>query len=285
MSPRWVFLYQCLIFQSTHDDTTWCRGNNNVCPVCVETRVCAAFPHLVDHSSSFLALSFLAALCFSSSLSFSLLASSAQGQNTDKMVIIQKIMSWIVCTNIYHLEQNQLSSYSDIQQVAALSSCFYLQLSFKILRAHQVLVNSEYVHRRKLSFSHSKIFSILAFHLILLSRWEWKKKKKGFLRALLFDEPLFVQANRTRTIKANQITYVAVLHGSDVRPEATVCRGQHGLHAGLQLIERHCKMSKVVHLWREEREQRIVNVCVWVGLCEDVGSTFRVVHGVCDFIP
>lgn len=46
--------------------------------------MCAAFPHLVDHSSSFLDLSFLAALCFSSSLSFSLLASSAQGRNTDK---------------------------------------------------------------------------------------------------------------------------------------------------------------------------------------------------------
>lgn len=37
-------------------------------------------------------------------------------------------------------------------------------------------------------------------------------------------------------------------------------------------------MSKVVHLWREEREQRIVNVCVCglavARLCEDVGSTF-----------
>lgn len=74
--------------------------------------------------------------------------------------------------------------------------------------------------------------------------------------ALLFDKQLFVQANRIKTIKANQITYVAVLHGSDVRPEATVCRGQHGLHAGLQLIERHSKMSEVVHLWRGERGNR-----------------------------
>lgn len=45
-------------------------------------------------------------------------------------------MSGIIWTNVYHLEQNHLSSYLNIQQVAALSSCFYLQLLFMILSTH-----------------------------------------------------------------------------------------------------------------------------------------------------
>lgn len=64
-----------------------------------------------------------------------------------------------------------------------------------------------------------------------------------------------------RGFKENLITYVAILHGSDVRPEATICRGQDGLHATLQLIERHCKICEVVHLWKEEKELGILHVC------------------------
>lgn len=59
-----------------------------------------------------------------------------------------------------------------------------------------------------------------------------------------------------------QLTHVAVLHGSDVRPEATVWGGQGGLHAGLQLIERHCKVGEVVHLEKEEKESGMLGVCV-----------------------
>lgn len=47
------------------------------------------------------------------------------------------------------------------------------------------------------------------------------------------------------------ITYVAVLHGSDVRPQAAVSRSQKGLHAGLQLVERHGEAGEVVHLQEE----------------------------------
>lgn len=51
--------------------------------------------------------------------------------------------------------------------------------------------------------------------------------------------------------KERQITNVAVLHGSDVRPQAAVSRGQDGLHAGLQLVERHGETGEVVHLQEE----------------------------------
>lgn len=110
--------------------------------------------NLVDHSSPSLARSLRAALCFSSSLSFSLLASSAQ---THK--------SFTVCQSL---------------------SC---------------------MNRRR------------------RCRAVKKKKKRLFI-----------------------ITHVAVLHGSDVRPQAAVCGSQHSFHARLQLIQCHGKVSEVIHL-------------------------------------
>ena len=46
------------------------------------------------------------------------------------------------------------------------------------------------------------------------------------------------------------ITHVAVLHGSDIRPQAAVCGCQQSLHARLQLIQHNRKVSEVIHLER-----------------------------------
>lgn len=60
-----------------HLCTALSHRNKSAPPVCP---CCCMLSHLVDHSSSFLALSFLAVLCFSSSLSFSVLASSTNAK-------------------------------------------------------------------------------------------------------------------------------------------------------------------------------------------------------------
>lgn len=100
--------------------------------------VCMHVSHLVDHSSSFLALSFLAALCFSSSLSFSLLASSAQ-QRHKRIVpfnsgIMEKrlVLEYIQCDTVVFFNHSLRSTRwheaaADIQQVAALSNCLFFE--------------------------------------------------------------------------------------------------------------------------------------------------------------
>lgn len=44
------------------------------------------------------------------------------------------------------------------------------------------------------------------------------------------------------------ITYLSVLHGSDVRPQPAVCLRNHALHVLVYFIQNHCKASKIIHL-------------------------------------
>lgn len=76
--------------------------------------------------------------------------------------------------------------------------------------------------------------------------------------------PLKVRTNRIKTKIQNPLTYVAILHGSDVRPEATICGSQNGLHARLQLIQRHRKIGKVVHLCRRQRPKIVILLMYFV---------------------
>lgn len=66
------------------------------------------------------------------------------------------------------------------------------------------------------------------------------------------------EENKSQKLK-KKITYVAVLHGSDVRPQAAVRRSQNGLHAGLQLVEGHGEIGEVVHL-QEETDGGILTI-------------------------
>lgn len=47
-------------------------------------------------------------------------------------------------------------------------------------------------------------------------------------------------------------TYIAVLHRTDVRSEATVCGRNHSLHGFFQLIQLHGKCGEGVELTRME---------------------------------
>lgn len=64
---------------------------------------------------------------------------------------------------------------------------------------------------------------------------------------------------KAKNSTTKKITYVAVLHGSDVRPQAAVRRSQNGLHAGLQLVEGHGEIGEVVHL-QEETDGGILTI-------------------------
>lgn len=75
------------------------------------------------------------------------------------------------------------------------------------------------------------------------------------LNTLLPQGPL----KRIKAKNSKEITYVAVLHGSDVRPQAAVRRSQNGLHAGLQLVEGHGEIGEVVHL-QEETDGGILTI-------------------------
>lgn len=56
------------------------------------------------------------------------------------------------------------------------------------------------------------------------------------------------EGNQKPRPKGRLLTYLSILHGSDVRPQPTVRLGNYTLHLLVYFIQNHCEAGKIIHL-------------------------------------